>query len=91
MVMISYHHIHNGGLGKKSLLTGPTFRYRSVCPLAAVDEFGYPQEVELLEKCPTRSSVLALSVTCALLALVYICTLFAVLTKRWMARGNKVV
>ena len=58
---------------------------------AALNEFGFPEEVELLEKCPTRSSVLALSVTCALLALVYICTVFGVLTKRWMARGNKVV
>ena len=56
-----------------------------------MDEFGFPEEVELLEKCPTRSSVLALSVACALLALVYICSVFAVLTKRWMARGNKVL
>ncbi|XP_043210468.1 uncharacterized protein LOC122375257 isoform X1 [Amphibalanus amphitrite] len=57
----------------------------------STNAFGFPEEVELLEKCPTRSSVLALSVTCALLALVYICTVFGVLTKRWMARGNKVV
>lgn len=35
--------------------------------------------------CPTRASVLALSVTCALLLLIYVCTVFYFLLRRWMS------
>jgi len=53
--------------------------------------FGFPAEsVDMLGPCPTRTSVLVLSVTCALLALVYVCTLFCALTKRWLSRTKPV-
>lgn len=40
--------------------------------------------VIMTETCPTRTSVLALGVTCALLALVYLSTLLCYCTKKWM-------
>lgn len=38
----------------------------------------------MTDTCPTRTSVLALGVTCALLALVYLSTLLCYCTKKWM-------
>ena len=56
------------------------------------DHFSFTNEgVEMLEKCPTKTSVLALSVTCALLVLIYVCSIFYLFMKRWMARNNKVL
>lgn len=40
--------------------------------------------------CPTKTSVLALAVTCALLLLMYICTVFYFLMRRWMSPEKSV-
>lgn len=40
--------------------------------------------------CPTKTSVLALSVTCALLLLIYVCTVFYFLMRRWLSPGKHV-
>lgn len=40
--------------------------------------------VTIMEPCPTKTSVLALAVTCALMILVYISTLFCYFMKKWM-------
>lgn len=40
--------------------------------------------VTIIEPCPTKTSVLALAVTCALMVLVYISTLFCYYMKKWM-------
>ncbi|XP_043194798.1 uncharacterized protein LOC122366503 isoform X4 [Amphibalanus amphitrite] len=59
---------------------------------SAADHFSFTNEsVEMLEKCPTKTSVLALSVTCALLVLIYVCSIFYLFMKRWMTRNNKVL
>lgn len=41
--------------------------------------------VTIIEPCPTKTSVLALAVTCALMVFVYLCTLFCYYTKKWMS------
>jgi len=41
--------------------------------------------------CPTKTSVLALAVTCALLLLMYICTVFYFLMRRWLGGSDKSV
>ena len=41
--------------------------------------------VTIVEPCPTKTSVLALAVTCALLVLVYISTLFCYYMKQWLS------
>jgi hypothetical protein len=40
--------------------------------------------VTIIEPCPTKTSVLALAVTCALMVLVYLTTLFFYYMKKWM-------
>ncbi len=40
--------------------------------------------------CPTKTSVLALAVTCALLLLMYICTVFYFLMRRWLGPDKRV-
>lgn len=40
--------------------------------------------VTIIEPCPTKTSVLALAVTCALMILVYISTMFCYFMKKWM-------
>lgn len=40
--------------------------------------------------CPTKTSVLALAVTCALLLLLYICTVFYFLMRRWLGPDKSV-
>lgn len=40
--------------------------------------------------CPTKTSVLALAVTCALLLLMYICTVFYFLMRRWLGPEKSV-
>jgi hypothetical protein len=39
--------------------------------------------IAIFETCPTRTSVLALAVTCSLLLLIYVCSLFYFLMRRW--------
>lgn len=41
--------------------------------------------VTIIEPCPTKTSVLALAVTCALMVFIYLCTLFCYYTKKWMS------
>lgn len=41
--------------------------------------------VTIVEPCPTKTSVLALGVTCALLVLVYISTIFCYYVKKWLS------
>ncbi|KAE8751362.1 hypothetical protein FOCC_FOCC001933 [Frankliniella occidentalis] len=50
----------------------------------ASTDFGKDHTVIMTETCPTRTSVMALGVTCALLALVYLSTLLCYCTKKWM-------
>ncbi|XP_022198709.1 uncharacterized protein LOC111055743 [Nilaparvata lugens] len=45
----------------------------------------YDKTVTIVEPCPTKTSVLALGVTCALLILVYITTVFSYYMKKWMS------
>lgn len=40
--------------------------------------------VTIVEPCPTKTSVLALGVTCALLVLIYISTIFCYYMKKWL-------
>lgn len=40
--------------------------------------------VTIVEPCATKASVFALSVTCALLVLIYIATIFSYYLKKWM-------
>jgi hypothetical protein len=47
-------------------------------------DFGKDKTVTIIEPCPTKTSVLALAVTCALMVLVYISTLFCYYMKKWM-------
>ena len=43
------------------------------------------EEVTIFSKsCPTRTSVFALAITCALLLITYICTVFFFLMRRWL-------
>ncbi|CAO1408371.1 unnamed protein product [Diamesa tonsa] len=47
-------------------------------------DFGKDKTVTIIEPCPTKTSVLALAVTCALMVFIYLCTLFCYYTKKWM-------
>lgn len=40
--------------------------------------------VAIIEPCPTKTSVLALGVSCALLVLLYISTIFCYYMKKWL-------
>lgn len=46
--------------------------------------------VTIIEPCPTKTSVLALGVTCALLVLLYISTLFCYYMKKWLNPGKHI-
>ncbi|KAJ9576458.1 hypothetical protein L9F63_006671, partial [Diploptera punctata] len=48
-------------------------------------DFGKDKTVTIVEPCPTKTSVLALGVTCALLVLVYISTIFCYYMKKWLS------
>ncbi|XP_026479536.1 uncharacterized protein LOC113385929 [Ctenocephalides felis] len=47
-------------------------------------DFGRDKTVTIVEPCPTKTSVLALGVTCALLILIYISTIFCYYMRKWM-------
>ncbi|KAG4077614.1 hypothetical protein HA402_008874 [Bradysia odoriphaga] len=47
-------------------------------------ESDFDKTVTIIEPCPTKTSVLALAVTCALMILVYISTMFCYCMKKWM-------
>ncbi|XP_011347131.2 uncharacterized protein LOC105284944 isoform X1 [Ooceraea biroi] len=51
---------------------------------ASID-FNEDKTVTIVEPCPTKTSVLALGVTCALLILLYISTIFSYYMKKWLA------
>ncbi|KAK9875154.1 hypothetical protein WA026_005945 [Henosepilachna vigintioctopunctata] len=53
-------------------------------------DFGTDKTVTIMEPCPTKTSVLALGVTCALLVLLYISTLFAYYMKKWLNPGKHI-
>ncbi|KAJ3664745.1 hypothetical protein Zmor_000291 [Zophobas morio] len=53
-------------------------------------EFGKDKTVTIIEPCPTKTSVLALGVTCALLVLLYISTLFCYYMKKWLNPGKHI-
>jgi len=70
----------------------PPYVTRQAADFGADDTFSFTDDVELLGgKCPTKTSVLALSVACALLVLIYVCSIFYLFMKRWMSRNNKVL
>ncbi|XP_018332098.1 uncharacterized protein LOC108741704 [Agrilus planipennis] len=52
-------------------------------------EFG-DKTVTIIEPCPTKTSVLALGVTCALMVLLYFSTIFCYYTKKWLNTGKHV-
>lgn len=54
------------------------------------DFFIIDKTVTIIEPCPTKTSVLALAVTCALMILLYISTLFVYYMKKWM-QPHKIV
>ncbi|XP_037783567.1 uncharacterized protein LOC119579740 [Penaeus monodon] len=47
-------------------------------------------DVTLFETCPTRSSVLALAVTCAILLLIYVLTVFYFVMRKWFRPSKNV-
>ncbi|KAB7495992.1 hypothetical protein Anas_07410 [Armadillidium nasatum] len=47
-------------------------------------------DVTLFETCPTRSSVLALAVTCAILLLIYVLTVFYFVMRKWSTPSKRV-
>ncbi|ERL89883.1 hypothetical protein D910_07242 [Dendroctonus ponderosae] len=51
-------------------------------------DYGKDKTVTIIEPCPTKTSVLALGVTCALLVLLYISTLFCYYMKKWLNPGK---
>lgn len=51
-----------------------------------VFQFYFPDKtVTIVEPCPTKTSVLILGVTCALLVLIYISTIFCYYMKKWLS------
>ncbi|XP_062560724.1 uncharacterized protein LOC134225008 [Armigeres subalbatus] len=50
----------------------------------ASTEYGRDKTVTIIEPCPTKTSVLALAVTCSLMVLVYMSTLFCYYMKKWI-------
>ncbi|XP_047102683.1 uncharacterized protein LOC124721659 [Schistocerca piceifrons] len=52
---------------------------------APFSDFSKDKTVTIVEPCPTKTSVLALGVTCALLILIYISTVFCYYMKKWMS------
>ncbi|CAH0384150.1 unnamed protein product [Bemisia tabaci] len=51
---------------------------------AVFSDFSKDETVTIVEPCPTKTSVMALGVTCAMLILVYLSTLSYYYTKKWM-------
>lgn len=49
----------------------------------------FDRTVTIVEPCPSKTSVLALGVTCALLVLLYISTFFCFSMRRWLAPPGK--
>ncbi|XP_031632719.1 uncharacterized protein LOC116346678 isoform X2 [Contarinia nasturtii] len=47
-------------------------------------DFNGDKTVTIIEPCPTKTSVFALAVTCALMILVYLSTIFCYFMKKWM-------
>ncbi|XP_055644168.1 uncharacterized protein LOC129780191 [Toxorhynchites rutilus septentrionalis] len=47
-------------------------------------EYGRDKTVTIIEPCPTKTSVLALAVTCSLMVLVYMSTIFCYYMKKWI-------
>nr|CAD7401034.1 unnamed protein product [Timema poppensis] len=52
---------------------------------ASFSDFGKDKTVTIVEPCPTKTSVLALGVTCALMVLIYISTIFCYYMKKWLS------
>ena len=50
----------------------------------------FSSQVEEVDTCPTRTSVLALSVVCALLLVLYICTMFYFCMRKVILQNQKV-
>ena len=50
----------------------------------------FSSEVTEADTCPTRTSVLALSVVCALLLVLYICTMFYFCMRKVILQNQKV-
>lgn len=57
---------------------------------ALFSEFGKDKTVTIVEPCPTKASVFALGVTCALLMLLYLVTLFSYYMKKWLAPSKMI-
>ncbi|KAF5285569.1 hypothetical protein FQA39_LY16581 [Lamprigera yunnana] len=53
-------------------------------------DFGKDKTVTIIEPCPTKVSVLALGVTCALLVLLYLSTIFCYYMKKWLNPGKHI-
>ncbi|XP_008473743.1 uncharacterized protein LOC103510819 [Diaphorina citri] len=51
---------------------------------ALFNEFTKDKTVTIVEPCPTKTSILALGVTCCLLILIYVSTIFCYYIKKWM-------
>ncbi|XP_043274615.1 uncharacterized protein tyn [Venturia canescens] len=51
---------------------------------ASIDFNEADKTVTIIEPCPTKTSVLALGVTCALLVLIYVSTIFCYYMKKWL-------
>ncbi|XP_024869029.1 trynity isoform X1 [Temnothorax americanus] len=51
---------------------------------ASIDFNEADKTITIVEPCPTKTSVLALGVTCALLVLIYISTIFCYYMKKWL-------
>lgn len=51
-------------------------------------DFNRDKTITIVEPCPTKTSVLALGVTCALLVLLYISTIFCYYMKKWLTPGK---
>ncbi|KAL1454852.1 hypothetical protein WDU94_008983 [Cyamophila willieti] len=51
---------------------------------ALFNEFSKDKTVTIVEPCPTKTSILALGVTCCLLILIYVSTIFCYYIKKWM-------
>ncbi|OXU25449.1 hypothetical protein TSAR_013164 [Trichomalopsis sarcophagae] len=51
---------------------------------ASIDFNEADKTVTIIEPCPTKTSVLALGVTCALLILIYVSTIFCYYMKKWL-------
>jgi len=47
-------------------------------------DFNKDKTITIVEPCPTKTSVLALGITCMLLILIYVSTVFCYYMKKWM-------